>query len=240
MNIALFAAFPQELMHILKDYILIEKPKERPFPITIRAHLSHTVITVVTGIGAANAESALNHVLEWYRPEAIVSIGFGGALYKNAGIGDLVWASRVFFVTENGMDTMELSDSADIIDKLSMRRGSIITLDHQMKKSELNKVLPPGLTFPVCDMETFPLARGSVQKGLHFFAIRSITDRAEEDIPLELFSVCDDSGRYRLSQASRLLFSKPKLIPDSIKFARRATRASKYLSHAVRSLLEIL
>ncbi len=240
MKIALFAAFPQELTHIRKDCIRIEKPKERPFPVSVHAHFSHTVITVVTGIGAANAESALNHVLERYHPEIILSIGFGGALYKDAGIADLVWASRVFLITENSTDVMELSDGGDFPGELFMRRGSIITLEKQMKKSELNKVLPQGLAFPVCDMETFPLARGASRKGLPFFAVRSITDLVEEDIPAELFDVCDESGRYRLSRASRLLLGKPKLIPDSLRLARRAARASKRLSQAVRSLVETL
>ncbi len=240
MNIALFAAFPQELTYTLKDCVLIDKPKASPFPISVNAYLSHTVIAVVTGVGAANAESALNHALERYKPEIILSIGFGGALYKNAEIGDLVWASRVFFVSEEGMEAMELSGSDDIPGRLCMRRGSIITLEKQMIKSDLKEILPPGLIFPVCDMETFPLARVASRKGLSFFAIRAITDRADEDIPEEFFSVCDESRMYRFSRAARLIIGKPKLIQESIKLARRATLASKQLSQAVRSLLQLL
>jgi hypothetical protein len=108
-----------------------------------------------------------------------------------------------------------------------------------MKKSEIKKALP-RLPLPVCDMETFPLAKLSMRKGLPFFAIRSITDRADEEIPLELLDVSDESGQYKLSRALRLILSRPKLISEIAKLGRNSRIASNSLWHAVKTLVETL
>ncbi|HTR44268.1 MAG TPA: hypothetical protein VMH06_01055, partial [Thermodesulfovibrionales bacterium] len=78
------------------------------------------------------------------------------------------------------------------------------------------------------------------QKNLRFFAIRSITDRRDEEIPYELLDVSDESGRYRPGRALWLLLSNPRLIPESIKLGIHARTAGNSLWEAVRCLIEAL
>ncbi len=250
---ALFAAFPQELKHIRKNRPSAQNPVNRPFPLERELHPPCDVIAVQTGIGAANAETAFRHVLQERRPDIVLSAGFGGALYENAGIGDIVWSSRSFLIRGDRTREREhlpedvVPDSAlgrQIGDKLNeriaAREGGIVTLSEMMTKSKIKKMIPGDLPFPVCDMETFYFAKLSHQNRVPFLALRSITDRLDEDIPPELIAVTDKTGHYRFSQAFGLLLSKPTLIPVSIKLGRNAARASKNLGKAVDSLVEIL
>lgn len=254
MRVAIFSAFPQEIKPIVKNLKAI-KSKSRPFSLFVAEYSSKEIILVQSGMGRRNAETALDYVLKEHNPDLVLSAGFGGALYDGAAAGDLIWAERVFLIPEDVLKSgatlnrkdlcsQEIPNVREIVSRLSgrvsMREGCILTLEKYMKKSEIKKILPDDLCFTVCDMETFFLAKPSIQRGLPFISIRSITDRADEEIPFELFHVTDESGGYRLSRALSLLLRKPKLIRHSIKLGRNASIASKNLWLAVKSLIEVL
>ncbi|HUI67916.1 MAG TPA: hypothetical protein VL087_06880 [Nitrospirota bacterium] len=250
---AVFAAFPQELKHIRKNGHSTQSLETRPFPLQGKPHPTCDIIAIQTGIGAANTETAFWRVLQKFRPDIVLSAGFGGALYEDAKIGDIVWSSRALLIGGDrtrqhehpAEDAVPGSDLGNRIGKklrerTAAREVSIVTLQEMMTKSKIKKMIPYDLPFPVCDMETFYLARLAHQNRVPFLAIRSITDRLDEDVPPELLAVTDATGRYRFSRAFGLLLAKPKLIPASIRLGRNAARASKNLGKALDSLVEIL
>ncbi len=243
MRIAIFSAFPQELKQTVRNLRDVKKFKKNPFTLLFSRYSSNEIILAQTGMGTGNAEAALKYILEKHPPDIIASIGFGGALYPGAVIGELVRASKVLLISGNAVDVLELPNVeifSKIHDRIAMRKGSIVTLEQWMNKSEIKKVLPQELLFPVCDTETYPLAKLSIQRGLPFLAVRSITDRTDEDIPTGLLGVTDGSGDYRLSRAVKVLLRNPNLIPAGIRLGINSRRASKNLWRAVRSLIEIL
>jgi adenosylhomocysteine nucleosidase len=253
MIVALFAAFPQELKHIRKNRPSEQTSELRPFLLQGKQHPPCDVITVQTGVGAANAETAFRYVLQDCSPDIVLSVGFGGALYEDAEIGDIVWSFHSFLIRGDRIGQNEYLSEDDAPDSAFVRQigeklrertaakeGRIVTLSEMMPKSNIRKRIPDDLPFPVCDMETFYLARLSHQNRVPFLAVRSITDRQDEDIPPELLAVTDRTGQYHFLRAFGLLLAKPKLIPASIKLGRNAARASKNLGMAVDSLMEIL
>jgi nucleoside phosphorylase len=241
-KLAIFSAFPHELKCIAKNLKPIKNLRRHPFSTFLTKYLNSEIILVHTGMGARSAEAAFKYVLEEYSPDFILSIGFGGALYDGALIGDLVWASRVILFPEDVF--LEVPDAGEISKRLSgkvsMHEGCILTFEKYMKKSEVKKHLSNDFSFPVCDMETFFLAKLSIEKRLPFFAVRSITDRADEDIPSEFLSVTDESGRYKLSRALSLIISRPKLIKDIFRTGRASAIASNNLWHLVKAMIEII
>jgi nucleoside phosphorylase len=244
MRIAVFSAFPQELRPIAKNFGATQSSRKCPCAVFSARYACHEILLVQIGIGPRNAETAMNYIFKEFTPDYVVSVGFGGALYEGAVIGELTWAPRVLSLKESDMETLEIPDAGTIAGKLNGRialhEKCVLTLDRWMTKSEIKKMLPVDISPPVCDMETFPLAKIAIQRGLPFFAIRSITDRAHEEIPRELLSVCDESGHYSLLCALRLIRHKPELIPSIIKLGKNSYRASKNLLLAVRSLIEVL
>jgi adenosylhomocysteine nucleosidase len=242
MRLAIFSAFPHELRETLRN-LSVTKTIQKPFKTYFVKHSSYEIALVQTRMGTCNAEAVLDYVLSEYTPDFIVSMGFGGALYDGAGAGDLIWPSKVVYVDDKVEDTLELPDSGEIAGRLSrkviMNEGTVVTIQGWMKKSEIKKVAP-GLSFAVCDMETFPLARGSIQRGIPFFAFRSITDMADEDIPQELLNVSDELGEYKLSRSLKLLLSRPTLIPNAARLGKTSRKASHRLWHALQALVETL
>ncbi len=250
MRLAICAAFPHELKYILKN--LKDKRVLQRHPLLIFLAHSHSdeIAVMQTGMGSRNAGAAFRELYDEYKPDFLLSVGFGGALYSNASAGDIIWASRSILIPGHSskgpiaLSPVDLPGAREIAGRLSgqinIREGCIVTLEQQMAKHRLKRMLPQGLNSPVCDMETYHLARLALQRGLPFFAIRAITDPAQEDIPAELFSVVDSSGTYSLYRALTLLISRPQLIPGSIRLGIHSERAAKRLWHAVSALLNVL
>ena len=244
MGLAIFSAFPHEIRPLVKNLRAARISKTLPFTLFLAPYASGEVIVVLTGMGTPNAEAALDYVIKEHSPTIILSSGFGGALYADAAIGELIWASRVLLVNDRVRDALDLPDRDHLYDRLSQKvtiqEGSIVTLERWMKKPEIKRALSKSLLFPVCDMETFPLAKATITRGLPFVAIRSITDRSHEEIPPELLCVADESGNYRLSRSLKVLIGNPSLIPRAIDLGRNSAIASKNLWRAVRALIEVL
>jgi nucleoside phosphorylase len=255
MNIAIFSAFPQELSCVRKYSTPVSKPRDSAFPVFITSYRETGLITIETGMNATAIDAAFRHVIGEYRPNIILSIGFGGALYYRADIGDLVFASRFFFHTREGaIELPQLSArnaqfqrslwngaiTTRLQQKVRIREGSVLTIPQWTAKAKLKPCMPRDAAYPVCDRETVHLAKLAYQNNLPFFGIRAVTDRADEDIPEELFGVVDENGTYRFSRALALLLTRPGLIPSSVRLGRHASLAGKNLWEAVRSLVEVV
>ena len=244
MRAVIFSAFPQEIRQIVKNLKAVKSLQRQPFDLFSAEYLSKEIIVVLTGMGRENAEKAVKYAIQEYSPDIILSTGFGGALYDGAFIGEVVWGSRVFLIQKDIIETLELSYARDTIRRLPsnimIREGSILTLENWMGKTDIKKILPDEFSFPVCDMETFFLAKWPVEKGLPFLAIRSVTDLVDEEIPQEFLSVTDEHGGYRFSRALKLILGKPWLMKDIVKIGKNSRVASNTLWSAVRSLIEIL
>jgi nucleoside phosphorylase len=241
---ALFAAFPQETTEIIRNLRAVRGPKGHPFSLFLGEYSYNEIIVVLAGMGSGNTETALEYILKEYKPDFVFSIGFGGALYDGALIGEIVWGSKVLLIRNGISETIELLHNRDIFRRLpanlTVREGNILTLERWMKKSEIKEILQQVYSFPVCDMETFFLAKLSREKGVPFISFRSITDRADEEIPPEFLHVTDESGKYRLSRALRMIFSNPKLIPNIIRTWKNSVIASNTLWRFVKILIEVM
>src|SRR5208337_2255669 len=149
MKLALFSAFPQELKYIIKN-LRAERVRNSPFIIWYARAASKEIIIVRSGMGTINSEAASNYVNEEYRPDYIISAGFGGALYDGACIGDLIAASSVLLypdVTESTpahrhQNYLEVPGAKDVIRRMTcadtLHEGSILTLRHRLNKTEID------------------------------------------------------------------------------------------------------
>jgi len=244
LKIALFSAFPQELKEVVRNIGSTKLTKMNACEISRAEYLTHEILVTLTGIGIRNAENALKYILREHMPDMVVSIGFAGALFEGARIGEVIWASNAVFIDGEGVQIIDLNDGREVFDRLAdtigIREGSVVTLGEWKKKAEVKKMIPEGLFSPVCDMETFILSKLSLENGIRFFAFRAITDRTEEEIPPEMLGVSDEHGIYSLYRALGLLIRRPALIPESIKLGAHSRIAAKSLWQAVSAFVRLL
>jgi nucleoside phosphorylase len=244
MRLLLFWAVPREIGEASRMLGSKTRLSGLPFRAFRFGHLSHTIVAAETGVGMESATRVFLRLMETEKADAAVSLGYCGALTHDAGIGDLIWASQVCLTNKKGFDTISLPDQGGLLKALSaripIRAGTFFTLSEPMKKEEIVRIVPSGTPLPVCDMETFVLARLSLAHGLSFLAIRGVSDGASEDLPFDPRAVCDSTGTYRTYRAVRLFLSRPRLLVHGIKLRRSSNIASHSLALALNNLLQLL
>jgi len=246
-RVLICAAVPRELKLIRRN-LSTAKGKKRSSRDDFSALTTPVEVTLLrTGIGALNAESSIISLLRELHPDLIISLGFGGALHEGLAAGDLIWASRVYFLRNkaSGKETPEISDislseSKIIADRLagsiSIHEGCIVTLEHLMPKLEIRKRLPEGISFPVCDMETFVLARTAITSRIPFFAARAISDTASQEIPPELLDVNKISGDVAYFRLLKSVLRKPGLAKDIVRLGINSEKAARSLGDLIKFL----
>jgi adenosylhomocysteine nucleosidase len=247
----ILGALQRELSYIIKLVGATKNPEGWPFPAYISKRDSSEITIFQTGMGTVRAGAALKAVLERFRPDCIMSVGFAGALYPGAAPGDLVRGTRLFMLPAIVGDSATSSASeselnprlslpgrmADRLTALNdLRDGSIITLNQQMEKGVLAKQIPGGLPFPVCDMETFSLAELSLRRDIPFLGIRSVSDTLEEEVPPELFGVVGETGQPNLGRLFYSVTTNPALVTDVLRLRRNSEAAARSLGLLIEEL----
>jgi adenosylhomocysteine nucleosidase len=239
---AIFGALPQELKWVIKELGAVRGGSRNPYHIYYASYNAIEIAVVITSVGGANALSALESIFMEFHPDAVLSTGYGGALYPEALEGELVWASDYLSFSDKG-DIISINDQAegDMLAKLTpfvpIKKGTVVTVNDMIEKKDIIGRLPAGVVNPVCDMETFPLAQYCRENGIRFFSIRAISDLANQDIPTEVAGIVDTAGHPNIGRAIKVVLLKPKLLPLLIRLARSSRRASKNLWPAVRTLI---
>jgi nucleoside phosphorylase len=244
MKLLLLFALPREVAETVRVMGRKKKIDGLPFRGFSVNHQSHVLTIVETGMGVENSARVLLRMIQAGKPDTVISIGYCGALSSDASVGDVVWASRILLVDGQNSESLSLPDSLAVLEKLAsrlrIREGTFITMKDWMKKQELIRFASPEMTLPVCDMETFALARLCNYHRLPFFAIRAVSDGADRDLPFDPWSVCDKKGNYRVLRALRLFLTRPRLLTHGMELLRNSKIASHNLSEAVSALLQVL
>jgi adenosylhomocysteine nucleosidase len=245
MRVAVLAALPRELAPLVRQLRAVREAGCQLYDIYLGEDSFSHIILVATGMGTLNAISAVTHVRNEYRPDIVVSIGYGGSLFTGSAGGDIVFGSEFLSIAESGAvtDRMILFDE-EVFKKinigLQIKKGAIITLPGLMKKSWIISKLPAGITNPVCDMETCALAVYCADNGIRFFAMRGITDLVNQDITSDVANIADETGKVSIARAIQTILKKPWLIPVLIRLGIYSHKASQHLRDATISLLEAL
>ena len=207
-------------------------------------HSSHTLIAADTGLGVENSTRVFLHLVRLERPDAVLSLGYCGALSPDASIGDLIWGSHLYLLDGQRKESLSLHDDRNLLEKLSpslpIRAGTILTMRNWMRKGEITRFLTPGMNLPVCDMETFAMARLCSRENLPFYAVRAVSDEAGRDLAFDPWKVCDKKGTYRVARALGFFLIRPRLLGHAMELRRNSKIASHNLSLAVSALLRIL
>ena len=118
-----------------------------PFRAFCVRHPTHTLTVAETGLGIENATRVFLRMLQAGRFDAVISLGYCGALSPDASVGDLIWASRVRLIEGERVETLFLPDERKLLEtlpvRLPIRAGTFFTLKGWMKKQELGTFCGP-------------------------------------------------------------------------------------------------
>lgn len=151
---------------------------------------------IQTGVGPAAAGSVARKVLKSQPMSLVMSTGFACALIP-AQVGDLIVGTAVSSVHSEGAWTMGadsvLCDEAVCAGALSVARdaglvarvGTIVSSETVVWQAEEKRRLRRATEATGLDMESAALAAAAQEYGLPMAIVRTVSDLADEDLPLD-------------------------------------------------------
>jgi adenosylhomocysteine nucleosidase len=147
---------------------------------------------IKTGIGCARARDVGETALGSLRPDAVISTGYAGALNQSE-IGELVLANEV--VDWNGgtsrtriaadADLLRIARSAAEECLIPCFEGTLLTVAKLVCRATDKRALRDTSGAAAIDMESAVLAKIAGERGIPFLAIRAISDKVGEDLPID-------------------------------------------------------
>jgi nucleoside phosphorylase len=185
------------------------------------------VKVALTGIGSENARRALRSVL-LFAPDIVISSGLAGSLKPVHGLGQILAATAVRDVQGNRQIE---SDPAllDLAANHGVRRVEMFATVEKIVHTASQK---RRLSFEAdaIEMESFSVLSEAKAFGIPAVAIRSISDDANEDLPLNFDGIADEQGHIRFGKVIGRLARVPHRLPGVLRLGRQSRRGAENLA----------
>lgn len=216
--IGIICAMEEELEEVLKIMKNTKKETGHNFNFFIGTINDVPCCAVKCEVGKVNSAICTQTLILIYKPKFILNVGVAGAIKENVNISDVVIGKNVvqhdFDVSAFpgrekgeicGIDlvkipcskwlTQKIIQSAEKIKGISIHEGTILTGDQFINSSE--KLFELRKTFDgiACEMEAGSIGHVCYYNGVDFAIIRSISDRADNDSPVDFESFIKTSSR---------------------------------------------
>jgi adenosylhomocysteine nucleosidase len=178
------------------------------------------------GAGAHRAAAAVDAALATFHPDAIVSMGFCGALDPALAIGDIVVGTTIF-----AGDRAYAAESP--VTAPPHRLGPICSLDHvATTAAEKSRLHTTGAI--AVEMEAAGVAQRAQKLGVPFFCIKSVTDLAGETMANDFNVVLRSDGRFDTIKILALSLRHPWVrLPELFRLRRRCVLAARSLGEFI-------
>jgi adenosylhomocysteine nucleosidase len=198
------------------------RPLDSPIRYARTARLGdHEILLAANGAGAHRAAAAVDAALPSFPPDAIVSIGFCGALDPTLAIADLVVGTAVLA----GDRTYPALDPGNG----THRRGSVSSIDHVAGTAEEKRQLHAGGAIAV-EMEAAGVAERAQTLGRPFFCIKTVTDLSQENMANDFNAALRSDGRFDTIKILRSSLRHPWVrLPELIRLRSRCLLATRSL-----------
>ena len=182
----------------------------------------YELLLVANGAGPRRAAAALDRAVPVFRPDAIVSTGFCGALEEGLGVAAIVLATEVA-----GADG-RFSASAPATSP-PHHPGVVVTIDHIAQSATEKRSLRQTGSIAV-DMEAAAVAGRAAALGLPFYAIKAVTDLAGEDLANDLNAALRSDGHFDTIRILGSILGHPLArLPELLRLRSRSVRAARAL-----------
>jgi adenosylhomocysteine nucleosidase len=185
------------------------------------------VSILVSGIGPKNAEKSIRGCLETNTPQYVFTCGFAGALDPDLKTGDVV------FFSIDGMLTKALKEAGG---KQAMGvYSSPRIVSTAREKAELWKQNESA----VVEMESGEILRVCGEHGVPCAMVRTISDTANEDLPLDFNQLANPDLSLNYSKLAWAIARSPGKIPALLRLQRKCKFAAERLAYILKHIIEL-
>jgi adenosylhomocysteine nucleosidase len=177
----------------------------------------HEALLVANGAGRKRAAAAAEAGIEEWRPEAVVSTGFCGALDHTLKVADVVMSD------EGGPGGPPQAWGP------APHLGRIVTVDHVVRTAE-EKAELRAMGAVAVEMEAAGVAESAHKRGLRFYCVRAVTDLAGENLANDFGAALRSDGHFdTISILTGALRHPSTRVPELLRLRSRCKRAARAL-----------
>jgi adenosylhomocysteine nucleosidase len=244
--IAILVAVRQELRPILSradtDHVI--RQEHLDFHEGLLA--GQPVALLALGIGKECARIAADITIRCYRPDLIISAGFGGGLQPQVREGDIVVGTEILELRKDvGTEiTWNVAHRCAVPPRFQNEKtpgsrvhyGKIITTEEMVLRAANKARIGKATGALAVDMETSAVAAVCAAKKTDFFAVRCITDNDHEDLP-EGFNDFFVLGQLRARRVLSSCARDPRVLGDLARLGYRARHSGRNLARFLQATL---
>jgi adenosylhomocysteine nucleosidase len=165
------------------------------------------VLLVQTGVGGHSAETATEYVLDNYRVQAIISLGFAGALVPGLKAGEPIICGRLIHgqlpVLESTAPLVGLAKRI-----LGQAEAALVTVSRPAILRRQKEALAQAYSAQAVDMESYWVAAAACRRGTPLLVVRAISDPLDCDLP-NLQGILSAGGEWNKRKAFLYFASHP-------------------------------
>jgi nucleoside phosphorylase len=181
---------------------------------------------VANGAGAAHAGKAVEAACAACQPEAIVSMGFCGALDSALGIGDVFVATAVDAAGRRFEVRLPHSETPH-------STGVLASIDHVAQTAAEKSFLRAAGASAV-EMEAGGVAQFAAAHGIPLFCVRSITDTADQTFVTDFNKALRPDGHFgTINLLTSALRNPGKAFPELFRLRHSCRIASRTLGEFI-------
>jgi adenosylhomocysteine nucleosidase len=241
--IAILVAVKQELRPILRRANATHVVRQAHLDFFEGTLAGQPVALLALGIGKECARIAAEMTIKCYRPDLIISAGFGGALQPEVKDGDIVIGTEVLdLLADQGNEVRwktqhkpkRLPELETTTGDFRIHFGKIITTDDMILKATTKGRVGKATGALSVDMETSAVAGVTAAHETDFMAVRCITDNDHEDLP-EQFNDFFVLGQLRPARVFSTCMRHPGVLTDLARLGHRARASGQNLARFLES-----
>jgi nucleoside phosphorylase len=194
------------------------------------------IFVVLTGIGdnSANVMELVMRVADTNRYfDVCISSGLAGALRRDYQLSDIVVAKLLkssFAHADLGRDWLETDKQ---LVELAVAHGAkpagvFYTAEKVLTTAAQKSLL--AMEADVVDMESFDVVKEGYAWGARSVAIRAISDRADEDLPIDFNRALSSDNRVSIARVLAQVVKNPRTLRPLIRFGKQSRGAAEALA----------
>ena len=220
-RIAIVAALKSEVAPLIRDWnVRLIDHAGRRYQLFENGHAA----LLCAGIGPEAARRATEAIIHEFQPSHILSVGFVGALDPGLRVSE-VFEPRTVINAGDGARTDTGSG-----------QGTLVSFD-AVAGPEQKEKLHIAYAASAVDMEAAAVAQGAEVRGVHFGALKVVSDEAGFAMPPVHGFVAPD-GSFRTASFAVHVAVRPWLWRRTFVLARNSTRARRVLCAALEQYLK--
>jgi nucleoside phosphorylase len=195
-----------------------------------------------TGIGWRGLNLGLQHLLT-RKPNVWISSGLAGALRESAQLGDVIAPRAVLMETNSPEPRLDCMNVDQQLHELAVGLGakdadSLLTTRRVLTKAIEKKTHDAKAT--LVDMESFWALKEANKLGMRTLVIRAISDRADENLPIDFNRVLSEANQVSIPRILFQLAKTPFELPAMIRFGKQSRRAAESLTDFLEGYVQSL